>query len=855
MPSTAEARETPRPTGLRAEPPRPRGLAAANEQLRARNRQLAAVAALGQVAIGSRDLPSLMDEAAGVAAVTLDATYSIVAQAVGDGTSFAVRAGRGWKEGTIGVTLSGAGTPAEYLLSSGQPLVIADVATESRFPIPDTMIEHGVVSAIYVIIRAKDRPWGILAAYMTYPRAFSNDDVDFLQSAANVVALAVERQGLEDATRRKNEILQAIFENIPVMISSFDPSGRLQSANKAWEKTLGWTLEEAQQVDIVSLVYPDPSARQEVVEFMRHTERQWKPFRPRTRDGQVLDTLWTRVSLSDGSEIGFGLDITERNQAAAALAASEARFAKLFEASPVALGMATFPTGEIVAVNDSWQRFYGYTAKEVVGRTGGDLNISVDPRAKDAVFSRLAEVGTVRDFETQVRVKSGEVRDVIASVVLLRDGSGPAHVLSAQTDITELKRAHLERDRLLESERMAREGAERALIRLSAIQRVMDAALLHRSLDDLLAALLSRLRAALHLESSTVMLIDPKTHELFARAWDGHYVPDIGTVRVPLGKGLSGRIATEGRPLIVNDGAVIDIEGIKGTAHAARTSGQALIGAPLEVGGRIIGAVTAAAAKPRRFSNDDLEIIRLVADRAGPAIERARLVNEAQEAQERLAALSRRLLSAHEDERRRVAGELHDELGQILTAVKINLESLALSDPAAAALRLADATRSVDHAMHRVRDIALDLRPSVLDDLGLPPALRWYVDRFARAAKVEARVAIDAVPELDPQIETACFRVAQEALTNVARHAQAKQVRLNLSLVPDGLELSVVDDGIGFDVTEGRLKAARGASMGLLGMEERVSLAGGRFEVTATKGGGTRVRALFPVQGPVRGSR
>jgi signal transduction histidine kinase len=222
-------------------------------------------------------------------------------------------------------------------------------------------------------------------------------------------------------------------------------------------------------------------------------------------------------------------------------------------------------------------------------------------------------------------------------------------------------------------------------------------------------------------------------------------------------------------------------------------------------------------------------------------------VNETQEAQERLSVLSRRLLTAQEEERRRVARELHDELGQILTAVKINLESLALSDPSAT-LRLADATRSVDHAMDRVRDIALDLRPSVLDDLGLPPALRWYVDRFARAAKVEVRVAIDAVPDLDPQIETACFRVAQEALTNVARHAQAKEVRLDLRLVRDGLELIVSDDGIGFDVAEARLRAARGASMGLLGMEERVSLSGGEFEITAASEGGTRVRARFPVR-------
>ncbi len=855
MPHTAEAQDIPHPAAPRAEPPRAAGLAATNEQLRARNRQLAAVAALSQVVIGSEDLPAVLDEAAGVTAATLDANYSIVAESAQDGTAFTVRAGRGWRAGTIGATLSVVGTPAEYLMASGRPLVLSDVATESRFPIPRTMLDHGVVSAIYVIIRGKERPWGILSAYMKYARAFNTDDIDFLQSLANVLALAVERHALEDARRRKNEILQAIFDNIPVMVSSFDACGRLQSVNKAWENTLGWTFEEARAGDILAWAYPDPEARRRVAEFMQRTEQQWTAFKPRTRAGRQLDTLWTRFTLSDGSQIGFGLDMTERNQAAAALAASEARFEKLFEASPVALKISTFPDGRIVAANLSWQRLYGFSRDEVVGRTSGDLNIVVDPKGSGEIFRRLPGEGALRDFEIQVRLKSGEVRDVIASAVLLREGDGPAHVLSALTDITDLKRVHAERDRLLESERMAKEGAERALIRLSAIQRIMDAALLHRDVDDLLAALLGRLRETLKVESTSVMLVDPRTQELHACAWDGPHVPDIETVRVPIGKGLSGRIVAEGRPLIVNDGSSIDVRGITGTAHTSMAAGQALIGAPLEVGGRIIGAVTAAAPRPREFTLDDLEVLRLVADRAGPAIERARLVNEAQEAQERLGALSRRLLSAHEEERRRVAGELHDELGQILTAVKINLESLALSDPEAATLRLADATRSVDHALHRVRDIALDLRPSVLDDLGLPSALRWYIDRFARAAKVEVRVAIDAMPDLDPQIETACFRVAQEALTNVARHAQAKQVCLNLRLVPNGLELSVTDDGIGFDVSTARLRATRGGSMGLLGMEERVSLSGGTFEITASLGGGTRVRASFPMKGKTRRPR
>jgi signal transduction histidine kinase len=141
----------------------------------------------------------------------------------------------------------------------------------------------------------------------------------------------------------------------------------------------------------------------------------------------------------------------------------------------------------------------------------------------------------------------------------------------------------------------------------------------------------------------------------------------------------------------------------------------------------------------------------------------------------------------------------------------------------------------------------LDLRPSVLDDLGLAAALRWCVDRFAQKAHLETHLSIDAVPSLEPALETACLRLAQEALTNVARHAQARQVWCDLHCFGQGLELRVRDDGIGFDVPAARARAIGGASLGLLGMEERVSLTGGEFEIRSKPGGGTELRARFPV--------
>jgi PAS domain S-box-containing protein len=216
----------------------------------------------------------------------------------------------------------------------------------------------------------------------------------------------------------------------------------------------------------------------------------------------------------------------------------------------------------------------------------------------------------------------------------------------------------------------------------------------------------------------------------------------------------------------------------------------------------------------------------------------------------KLQVLSRRLVEAQETERRNIARELHDEIGQALTVIQLNLQViLQAPNTKALAPRLNESLKVVERVLEQVQDISLDLRPSILDDLGLEPALRWYTDR--QAALVELKVGFHAdrlEQRLDPVIETECFRVAQEALTNVVRHAQAKAVTVELRQEDGQLHLCVRDDGIGFDVAAIREKAVRGASLGLLSMEERAVLAGGRLEFHSVPGRGTEVHAWFPLK-------
>jgi PAS domain S-box-containing protein len=230
--------------------------------------------------------------------------------------------------------------------------------------------------------------------------------------------------------------------------------------------------------------------------------------------------------------------------------------------------------------------------------------------------------------------------------------------------------------------------------------------------------------------------------------------------------------------------------------------------------------------------------------------ERKKAEAKRKEYSRKLQALSRRLVEVQETERRHLARELHDEIGQSLTAIELNLQALLGSSGAdSLAPRLKASIEVVERVQEQVHDLSLNLRPSILDDLGLEPALRWYTDRQAALAGLQAEVRAEPFEQrLDPIIETQCFRVAQEALTNVVKHAKARTVTVELTRNDEQLHLSVRDDGVGFDLASVREQAVRGASLGVLSMEERATLAGGGLQYHAHPGQGTEVHAWFPLK-------
>jgi PAS domain S-box-containing protein len=278
------------------------------------------------------------------------------------------------------------------------------------------------------------------------------------------------------------------------------------------------------------------------------------------------------------------------------------------------------------------------------------------------------------------------------------------------------------------------------------------------------------------------------------------------------------------------------------------TSGVRIIWLPLTTENRILGCLCLWG---KNLEEIDIPTFSMFAGQVAITLEKARLFEEIRVGRERLQALSRRLLDVQETERRHIARDLHDEVGQVLTGVKLLLEMSKSSPVESVGARLEQALALVDELAASVQELSLDLRPAMLDDLGLLPTLAWHFGRYTRQTKVQVDFKyIGLEKRVAPEIETAAYRIVQEALTNVARHADVSEVSVRLWLDQDALRVQIEDEGVGFD-SEAALAA--GITGGLSGMQERATLLGGELRIESTPGAGTFLLAEFPLLGTATG--
>jgi signal transduction histidine kinase len=248
------------------------------------------------------------------------------------------------------------------------------------------------------------------------------------------------------------------------------------------------------------------------------------------------------------------------------------------------------------------------------------------------------------------------------------------------------------------------------------------------------------------------------------------------------------------------------------------------------------------------FPNEEVDLLQGLAVQSAIALENARLFEQVDLGRERLMDLTRRLVSAQEEERGRLSRELHDEAGQALTALRISLGLIHDDLPADAAplrQRLDDTMKLTESITDQLRFLAQALRPPALEAAGLDSTLEGLCREFNRRTHLAVEYVGADLPQIADGVGIHLYRFLQEALTNVSKHAQTRHVRVTLSYDSEVLSLSVEDDGVGFDVGT-KLGARPQGGIGLIGMQERLDLLNGRLEITSQPGHGTRLLARVP---------
>ena len=322
---------------------------------------------------------------------------------------------------------------------------------------------------------------------------------------------------------------------------------------------------------------------------------------------------------------------------------------------------------------------------------------------------------------------------------------------------------------------------------------------------------------------------------------------------------LGEHVARTGTPALCTEGRITPLDRVaeideQPPVEQTEPAGDwRAVGVPLETQAGIAGSlVLTVSPETPPLSERDISLISTIASQLSMAIQNANLYREVQTREELRGELLHQVVSAQEQERQRIARELHDETGQALTALALGLAAASESvqtDPSRAAQQLAQLKSLSADAIEELHELVADLRPSILDDLGLVPALRRQVDDFESRTDVDAKFdVVGRHRRVEPEIETVLFRIAQEALTNIAKHARAERATVRLTYSDDAVQLTVRDDGRGFDpdaVLSGDHRRRR--AWGLLGIQERVELVGGDFKIDSDPGTGTTIRVDVPL--------
>jgi PAS domain S-box-containing protein len=688
-------------------------------------------------------------------------------------------------------------------------------------------------------------------------REFTQEEINYCQTIAHHAGLAIQNSRLyerareeiadrtiaEEALRESEEQHRHLVENANDIIYKTDINGNFTFVNPVTVRVMGYSKKELIGKDYLDLIRPD--WRQDADRFYRlqlaeKTPNTYYEFPVVTKGGEELWMGQNAQLVMEGDLIvGFQAvtrDITERKQVEQALVDSEYLLRESQKVAGLGSYVLDIPSAiwesspvldNVFGINEEFRKDVQGWLRIVAPEDQAMMQdyFATNVLINHESFNKEYRIQRINDQQERWVHGLGELE--------FNDDGKPIKMIGTIQDITERKQAEVELQRQTE--------------RLATLREIDQAILAARSPSDIAQSAIDQLGKLVGAERISVTLFDFLEDVNIISSVQVHDQTEMGVgARIPLRDFVMGEELKHGRVHRVDDiGALEQLSPVD--VQLQREGVQSYINLPLIVQEELIGSLNLGSHEKNGFNEEKTEIAREVADSLATALQHARLFEQVQTGRDRLQHLSRQLVNAQEAERRNIAQELHDEIGQLLTGLKLTIQMSKEHQSEAGIKETEEAELLLDELLKQVRDLSLDLRPAMLDDLGLLPALLWHIERFQgqTGIKVSFEHSDIADRRFILEVETTAYRIVQEALTNVARHASVEGVLVRVECANDTLLLEIADEGVGFDVIDTREAEI---TLGLVGMQERAIMLGGRFNIESEIGRGTKVVAELPLE-------
>jgi PAS domain S-box-containing protein len=576
--------------------------------------------------------------------------------------------------------------------------------------------------------------------------------------------------------------------------------------------------------------------------------------------------------------------ISERERAQQALRESEMHLRTVFQTSPDAITISRLEDGKIIRVNEGFADLFGYTAEEVNGKSTLDINIWNDPKARENLTARLRKHSQLANFEAQLNQKDGKVitGSISANVIMLEE---KPHMIAVTRDVSELKKKEQ---------------------KVLASHRFLQIANRHKQMTPLLNEFIAETKKMTDCSAIGIRILDDDGNIPYSAyvGFSRRFYESESPLSIKVEKCMCMKVIrqttdqklphfTETGSFYTNSTthlmATIPEKSKKELRNVCNRFGYESVAlVPIRTGETIHGLIHIADPRTDMISAEIVEILEGAAMQLGTSIERVRAEDALQkshgelekrvedrtakllranellnceieerisnekklrEQQEKLRSLSSELVLTEERQRRKIATELHDRIGQNLAITKIKLGELRESYPSnLVAGQLSKIHEIVNQTIQDTRSLTFEISPPVLYELGLKPALESLIDQIQEQHKIRIKFSDDGQPEsLDDGNRVIFYRAVRELLFNIVKHACAQNVAVSIRRMDDSIQIGIEDDGVGFDISQFYPRMNQAKGFGLFSIRERFSHLGGRVEIQSKPGEGTRVILLLPV--------